>query len=201
MPVGRISFSSQTHGNEVVGIRRTTTHRPKIKLRRAAISGSACTRSGTTVEVPAEAAGARLRPRSRARRRVRLDLIRPGSTPGCRPGPAARDAGFARSPPRCEPEPGAGQPQRPALRRPTPDPERPAPPARSDRARAQPVPGTVATCRNTVALLREAPAPDHRRSPLPGLSTCVYRPSHHGAVSSVRTTQRPWNMRSLRRVG
>jgi len=57
--------------------------------------------------------GARLRPRCRARRRVRL-VVRPGSRRCCRPGPAARDPGSARSPLPSGPQPGA--PQRPAPR-------------------------------------------------------------------------------------
>ena len=125
-----------------------------------AISEPACARSGTTVEVPAEAAGARLRPRCRARHRVRL-VVRPGSIPCCRPGPAARDPGSARSPPPSGPRPGT--PQRPAPRRPTPGPERPAPRARSDRAPVQPVPETASTCRNSVALIGYVPAPDRQR--------------------------------------
>lgn len=125
-----------------------------------AISEPACARSGTTVEVPAEAAGARLRPRCRARRRVRL-VVRPGSIRCCRPGPAARDPGSARSPPPSGAQPGA--PQRPAPRRPTPGPERPAPRARSDRAPVQPVPETASTCRNSVALIGYVPAPDRQR--------------------------------------
>jgi len=52
--------------------------------------------------------GARLRPRCRARRRVRL-VVRPGSRRCCRPGPAARDPGSARSPLPSGPEPGAPQ--------------------------------------------------------------------------------------------
>jgi hypothetical protein len=121
-----------------------------------AILEPACARSGTTVEVPAEAAGARLRPRCRARRRVRL-VVRRGSIRCCRPGPAARDPGLARSPPPSGPQPGASQ--RPALRRPTPGPERPAPRARSDRAPVQPVQETASTCRNSVALIGYVPLP------------------------------------------
>ena len=150
---------------------------------------------------PCGSRGRPRRPRSRARRRgsARSDPTRIHTR--LPTGPAARDAGFARSPPRCEPEPGAGQPQRPALRRPTPDPERPAPPARSDRARAQPVPGTVATCRNTVALLREAPAPDHRRPPLLGsVNLCLQALTPRGRVVGADDPAAV-NMRSLRRVG
>jgi hypothetical protein len=136
------------------------------------ISGSACGRSGTAVEVRVAARGARPRRRPRARRRVRLELGRAGSTPCCRPGHVARDPGFARS--RRRSGPGTGRAQRPALRRPTPDPERPAPTARPDRARVPPVPRTVATYLHTVARRTPGDGPLHghggARQPVPSVA-------------------------------
>ena len=97
-----------TRPSHATGSSPTTKKQANDQAGTGAISEPACTRSGTTVEVPAEAAGARLRPRSWARRRVQL-VVPPESIPCCRPGPAARDPGFARSPPPSGPQPGTPQ--------------------------------------------------------------------------------------------
>ncbi len=75
-----------TRPSHATGSSPTTKKQANDQAGTGAISEPACTRSGTTVAVPAEAAGARLRPRSRARRRVQL-VVPPGSIPAADPDP------------------------------------------------------------------------------------------------------------------
>jgi hypothetical protein len=144
LPSPRSSVTGSIRSTGAVDGRGHRAHRPggaATSLRQTALSQSACARSGTAVEVRVAATDARPRhrPCSQARRRVRLDRVRPGSTPCCRPGPAARDPGLARSPRRSRPGTGAGRARRPALRRPTPDPERTRASALSGRGRRRTV--------------------------------------------------------------